>query len=82
MMKCLGSKTEVESLDDVLNEMTHVLCIFKSIAGRLTDEEHWTQCDGAGIAGGIVDQGLTLDLANDRLERLIAKGRQPANQEV
>ena len=80
-VKCLASNAAVESIDEVFNELDHLRGIFRTIAERLTDEEHLGQCGAGAATGVIMDQGLLLALGNERLERLIEKGRALARQE-
>lgn len=76
MVKCLASDAAVESIDEAFNELDHLRGVFRTIAERLTDEEHLGQCG----AGAIMDQGLLLALGNERLEALIRAGRTLARQ--
>lgn len=81
MVKCLASEAAVESIDEALNELDHLRGIFRTLADRLIDEEHWEQCGAGEAIGPIMDQGLLLALGNERLERLIATGRALTRQE-
>jgi len=74
-VKCLASEAAVESIDEVFNELDHLRSAFKMIAVFLTDEATLEQCGAGEATGPIIDQGMMLALANDRLERLAAVGR-------
>jgi hypothetical protein len=75
-VKCLGSDTTIGTFDEVFDELTHLLCVYKSIADRLTDEAylHLKQAGAVEVTGTIVDQGMMLALGNDRLKQLIDVG--------
>lgn len=75
MVKCLASEAAVDSIDDVFNELDHLRFAFKMIAGFLTNEDYLKHCGAGEATGPIMDQGMMLALANDRLERLTAMGR-------
>lgn len=81
MVKCLASEAAVESIDEVLNELDHLRSAFKMIAGFLTNEEYLEHCGAGEAMGPIMDQGMMLALANDRLERLTKAGHELAFRE-
>jgi len=74
-VKCLGSEAKISSVEEVFNELDHLRYVIKSIMETLTDEPHWHEYGIGKVAGAIVDQGMVLALATERLERLIEVGR-------
>lgn len=75
MVKCLASDAAVESIQEALDEMDHLRGIFRSLADRLTDEDHLARLGAGDATGAIMDEGLMLAMGNERLERLIQSGR-------
>lgn len=75
MVKCLGSDSEIESIDEVFDELDQLRSAFKMIITVLTSEEYLEQCGAGEATGPIMDQGMMLALANERLERLTKAGR-------
>lgn len=75
--KCLGGEAVIGAFDEVFDELTHLLCVYKSIAERLSDEAHLhlEQTGAVEVTGPIVDQGMMLALGNDRLKQLIDVGQ-------
>jgi len=81
MTKCLGSEAAVDSIDEVLNELNHLRSVYRMIAGFLTSEDYLKHCGAGEATGPIMDQGVMLALANDRLEQLTKAGHELAFRE-
>ncbi|MDH4236629.1 MAG: hypothetical protein OEV17_05220 [Nitrospira sp.] len=74
-VKCLASEATINTTDEVFNELDHLRGIFRTLTERLTDEAYLEQVGAGEATGTIMDQGMLLALANDRLERVIHAGQ-------
>lgn len=81
-MRCLRRSRAIATLDETFSELDHLRVMIQSLADQLTNEPYWDAQGADTAVGSIMDHGMLVSLANERLEWLIAAGRALSQKET